>query len=110
LLACIGAYFIFFATGGIQKVSFGQFSKKSVPVLITMLGVGFARFYGNFFESLIYLNDSNSYPISTLLHTLVISGEKAESVSTFALLLIPVIIGLAGIWIGIIFQSKNIKN
>lgn len=110
LLACIGAYFIFFATGGIQQVSFGRFFKKSVPVLITMLGVGFTRFYGNFFESLIYLNDKNSYPISTLLHTLVISGGKAEAVSTLALLLIPVIIGLTGIWMGIAFQCKNVKN
>ncbi len=110
LLSYIGAYFIFFATGGIQKISIGPFFMKSVPVLITMLGVGFARFYGNFFESMIYLNDRNSYPISALLHTLVISGGKAEAVSTLALLLIPGIIGLSGIWIGIVFQSKNVKN
>ncbi len=103
MYAGIGAYFIYFAAGGIQKISFGQFFMKALPVLLTMLGLGFARFYGGILQPMIYLAGRRNYPVSLLLRESLSTADQGQ-VSTIGLLLIPVIIGIISVWIGFIIN------
>ena len=109
LYASIGAYLIYFAVGGINKISFAAFLKKSLPMLVAMFGICFAKFYGTVVEPMIYMNDRRLFPISLILRELLILGGNQEGenlvLSTIVLLLIPTLIGIAGIWLGVIISS-----
>jgi putative aldouronate transport system permease protein len=112
LYASMGAFFIYFAIVANKKYDFKEFFKESLPVLIALFGVGFAKFYGNIKEPLVYMTDRRFFPISLILREVLLMGGNPESegilISTLGLFLIPAILGILCLWIGVgVISKKN---
>ena len=82
-----------------------------MPILIAMMGISFAKFYGNIINPLVFTADRKLFPISLMLREVLISGKghggQEVAVSTIGLLLIPVLIGVLSIWISIVVADKT---
>lgn len=74
-----------------------QYSRRKVlSVAVAGLGIAFAWFWGDDMPAMVVMNRADGYPISSLIQQLI-SGGVQEQLSIILYILVPVLVGGAGI-------------